>query len=78
MARAMKNPPRTFDVTQVIGTVSLDPHGTDNVHLVAFRIIAEHDSPGTFTFPNMFGAETTVTVGVPPTEETDPLDDDRR
>lgn len=60
------DPPTSFDVVSVIGTVQLDKSGTENPDLAAFRIIAEHGNPGEFTFPNIHGADTRVTVETPP------------
>lgn len=57
--------PTSFNVTQVIGTVQLGKGGDQSPDLAAFRIIADHDMPGTFTFPNTHGADTTVTVETP-------------
>lgn len=56
----------TFDVTQVIGTVTLGEDGELSPDLAAYQIIHRHDMPGTYTFPNVYGADTTVTIGTPP------------
>ena len=53
--------PFTFDVTCVIGTVEVG-HGDESPHVVAFKLIAEHDAPGTYTFPSANGGTTRVTV----------------
>jgi hypothetical protein len=55
--------PDGFDVTCVIGRVSFDGEpGSPNPHVVAFQLIAEHDSPGTYRFPAPDGSTTVVTV----------------
>lgn len=53
----------SFDVTCVIGTVNLsdDPAG-DPPGIVAMRMIAEHDAPGTYRFPRADGTEQVVTI----------------
>lgn len=53
--------PFTFDVTCVIGSVEV---GVGDVppHVAAFQLIAEHDAPGTYTFPHAVGGQTRVTV----------------
>lgn len=64
-----------FDVVCVLGHISPSPDGTESATLAAFRLIAEHDAPGEYTFPNGYGGTTFVTVAVPP---ADYADDDRR
>lgn len=43
----------TFDVVvqAVIGKVVIDPQGSMSAHVAAFSIIAEHDTPGLYSFP---------------------------
>lgn len=64
--------PFTFDVTCVIGTVEVG-EGEESPHVVAFKMIAEHDAPGTYTFPHANGGTTRVTV-----EYDDPQADGER
>lgn len=59
----------SFDVTCVIGTVVMDGQGTENPHMAAFRLIAEHDAPGVYSFPNAYGMQTVVEVNAPPYEQ---------
>lgn len=60
-----RQPPTSFNVTQVIGTVSMDEHGELPPGLAAFKLIHDHDTPGTYTFPNVYGADTTVRIDAP-------------
>jgi|KBSSwiStaDraftv2_1062776.scaffolds.fasta_scaffold209524_2 hypothetical protein len=53
--------PFTFDVTCVIGTVEVG-NGSEAPHVVAMKLIAEHDAEGTFTFPMADGRTQRVTV----------------
>lgn len=56
-------PGDSFDVTCVIGTVSLTDDGTgDPPGIVAMRMIAEHDAEGTYRFPRADGREQVVTI----------------
>lgn len=56
-------PGNSFDVTCVIGTVSFSDDGTgDPPGIVAMRMIAEHDAPGTYRFPRADGTEQVVTI----------------
>lgn len=53
----------SFDVTCVIGSVVLDPdHEGEGPHVVAMKLIAEHDAPGTYSFPMIDGRTQRVTV----------------
>jgi hypothetical protein len=64
-AEAVPERPRTagFDITCVIGHVDIDPYGEgEPAHVVAFKLIAEHDSPGVYKFPMADGR--TCVVGV--------------
>jgi len=51
-----------FDVTCVIGRVVIAGGGPHPPHVAAFMLIAEHDAPGTYTFPMANGNECRVTV----------------
>lgn len=51
-----------FDVVCTIGRVELGEDGEDSPHVAAFKLIAQHDTPGTFTFPMSDGGECAVTV----------------
>lgn len=51
-----------FDVVCTIGRVELGPDGEDSPHVAAFKLIAQHDAPGTFSFPMRDGGECAVTV----------------
>lgn len=51
-----------FDVTCVIGHVSLDPAGATPAHVAAFSLIAEHDAPGSYRFPMADGRTCLVDV----------------
>lgn len=43
---------RGFDVTCVIGRVAIDPAGDgEPPHVVAHKLIAEHDAEGSYRFP---------------------------
>lgn len=50
----------SFDVTCILGTVVLG-HGNQTPYAAALALIAEHDGPGTFTFP-IYGRTITVVV----------------
>jgi hypothetical protein len=50
-----------FDVTCVIGRVELTEIG-EPAHVVAFRMIAEHDAEGHYSFPRANGGTVNVTV----------------
>jgi hypothetical protein len=61
---ARKNIPQEvtgFDVTCTIGRVEFAETGI-NPGVAAFMLIAEHDVPGTYRFPNPDGSYTVVTV----------------
>jgi hypothetical protein len=46
----------TFTVTQVIGTVTVDPYGEGpSPYHAAMQVIAESDMEGTFQFPRLDG-----------------------
>lgn len=54
--RPSKTPRRTepmvgFDVTQVIGRVTLGENGTQSPQEAAMLVIAQHGDPGDFQFP---------------------------
>lgn len=72
--------PFTFDVTCVVGTVTVGD-GEHAPHVVAMQLIAEHDAEGTYTFPMPDGRVQRVTVeftnphGVPEYDGRDPQDD---
>jgi hypothetical protein len=51
-----------FDVVCTIGRVSFDANGDEPAHVVAFKLIAEHDAEGTFTFPMRGGGICNVNV----------------
>jgi hypothetical protein len=59
---------RSFDVVCVVGTVIVGPEGDESPHMAAFRLIAEHDAPGTYTFPNAWGGTTAVEIENPQQE----------
>jgi hypothetical protein len=40
-----------FDVTCVLGSVHVQPGEGPSPHVAAFSMIAEHDVPGTYSFP---------------------------
>jgi hypothetical protein len=50
-----------FDVTCIVGRVEFSDIGP-NPGVAAFMLIAEHDAPGTYSFPNPDGSYTRVTV----------------
>lgn len=50
-----------FDVTCVIGRITFGD-GDMNPHEAAFRLIAQHDAPGTYSFPLATGGTCNVTV----------------
>lgn len=52
----------SFDVTCIIGTVSLEDSGAFTPGEAAMLLIARHDAPGTYTFPAPEGGTTEVTV----------------
>lgn len=54
-----------FDVVCVVGTVIVGNDGDETPHMAAFRLIAEHDAPGTYSFPNAYGGTTEVNVEDP-------------
>lgn len=60
----------SFDVTAVIGTVSITPDGTRPAHVEAFEMIARHDAEGHYTFPMRDGRLVHVTVEYEPRENT--------
>lgn len=51
-----------FDVTCVIGHVDIDGDGPHTPGQAAFLLIAERDTPGTYTFPMPNGATCRVSV----------------
>lgn len=68
--RGRKNPPKRsiedpppggFDVTCVIGRVEFG-EGDEHSSVVAFKLIAQHDAPGVYSFPNADGTTCRVTV----------------
>lgn len=51
----------SFDVTCTIGTVFLG-NGEESPHVAAFKLIAMHDTPGTYRFPMGNGGTVVVDV----------------
>ena len=51
-----------FDVTCVIGHVTLTPDGPQSATMAAMELIAHHDAEGHFTFPLPDGRTQHVTV----------------
>lgn len=56
-----------MEVTCVIGEVRITPDGDESPVTVAFRLIAEHDAPGTYSFitPEGYAYGVTVTRDAP-------------
>jgi hypothetical protein len=52
----------SFDVTCVIGTVVYDDLSSEAANAVAFRLIGEHNAPGTYSFPMANGGTIRVIV----------------
>jgi hypothetical protein len=56
-------PEWSFNVTAVIGTVSMSSTGENQTPTeAAFRLIGRHKKDGTYTFPNEDGEPCTITV----------------
>lgn len=55
-----------FDVMCSIGRVAFDPNSPRSAHVQAFILIAEHDTPGVYTFPSADGSMVSVDVSYGP------------
>lgn len=51
-----------FDVTCVIGRIDIVPNGEESPHVAAFKLIAQHDARGHFSFPMADGRTCSVAV----------------
>lgn len=63
--RPLGYPGTSFDVTCVLGTVVFDERANGNPTMEAFSLIVEHDTPGEYTFPNLYGGTTRVIIEAP-------------
>lgn len=65
----MQDSPTGFDVTCVIGRVEFDNTGEHTPHEAAFLLIAKHDAPGEYVFPNADGGTCRVSVDYSPVSD---------